>query len=152
MIEWRFIKHNPKTLRPFSLMNVTTRRNSLERAWFWAVVAWSVVRVIFADVFFAKYGINIWVFAAVEAISAPVFARSTAKMAVSLSRHHLQNSVLWGLLTLMSFAAPDIYLLTTGKNLPWLAYLVVIGIMVLAATISMIGVRRKAQKLANSTP
>ena len=113
-------------------------------------MVWSVVRIIFADVFFAKYGINIWVFAAVEAISAPVFARSTAKMAVSLSRHHLRKSVLWGLMTLMSFAAPDIYLLTTGKNLPWLAYLVVIGIMVMAATISMIGVRRKAQKLANS--
>ena len=57
----------------------------------------------------------------------------------------------WGVITLTSFAAPDVYLLSAGKNLPWLAYLVVIGIMVSAATISMIGVRRKAQKLANST-
>jgi hypothetical protein len=129
---------------------VTTRQISLERAWFVAVVAWSIIRVIFADVFFAKYGINIWVFAAVEAFSAPLFARSTAKMAVSLSVHQLRNSFLWGSLTMISFAAPDIYLLTAGKHIPWLAYLVVIGIMVIAATISIIGITHKVEKLANS--
>jgi hypothetical protein len=129
---------------------VTTRQISLERAWFVAVVAWSIIRVIFADVFFAKYGINIWVFAAVEAFSAPLFARSTTKMAVSLSVHQLRNSFLWGSLTMISFAAPDIYLLTAGKHIPWLAYLVVIGIMVIAATISIIGITHKVEKLANS--
>jgi hypothetical protein len=129
---------------------VTKRQISLERAWFGAVMVWSVVRIIFADVFFAKYGVNIWIFAAVEAFSAPLFARSTAKMAISLSVHQLRDSFLWGTLTLMSFAAPDIYLLTAGKHIPWLAYLVVIAMMVIAATISIIGVTHKAEKLANS--
>ena len=129
---------------------MTKKQISLERAWFVAVMAWSIIRVIFADVFFAKYGINIWVFAAVEAFSAPLFARSTAKMAISLSVHQLRDSFLWGTLTLMSFAAPDIYLLTAGKHIPWLAYLVVIAMMVIAATISIIGVTHKAEKLANS--
>jgi hypothetical protein len=129
---------------------VTKRQISLERAWFGAVMVWSVVRIIFADVFFAKYGVNIWIFAAVEAFSAPLFARSTAKMAISLSVHQLRDSFLWGTLTLMSFAAPDIYLLTAGKHIPLLAYLVVIAMMVIAATISIIGVTHKAEKLANS--
>jgi hypothetical protein len=129
---------------------VATRQNSLERIWFIAVVAWSILRVIFADVFFAKYGINIWIFAGVEVISSPIFAQSTSKMAISLSRHHLRNSLIWGILTLVSFAAPDVYLLTTGKHLPWLAYLVVIAIMVIAGTISMIKMRRKAEELAQS--
>ena len=129
---------------------MATRQNSLERIWFIAVVAWSILRVIFADVFFAKYGINIWIFAGVEVISSPIFAQSTSKMAISLSRHHLRNSLIWGILTLVSFAAPDVYLLTTGKHLPWLAYLVVIAIMVIAGTISMIKMRRKAEELAQS--
>ena len=129
---------------------MATRQNSLERIWFIAVVAWSILRVIFADVFFAKYGINIRIFAGVEVISSPIFAQSTSKMAISLSRHHLRNSLIWGILTLVSFAAPDVYLLTTGKHLPWLAYLVVIAIMVIAGTISMIKMRRKAEELAQS--
>ena len=146
-----FIKHSPKTLRPFSLWFVATRQNSLERAWFIAVVAWSIIRIIFADVFFAKYGINIWIFAGVEVVSSPVFARSTAKMVLSLSRHQIRDSVIWRFVTLISFASPDVYLLTTGKHLPWLAYLVVIGIMVIAGTISIIRMRRKAEELAHAS-
>lgn len=135
------------TLRPFSLLIVTKRQNSLERVWFIAVVAWSIIRIIFADVFFAKYGINIWIFAGVEFVSSPVFARSTAKMVIALTNHSLQDSFLWGVATLISFAAPDVYLLTTGKNLPWLAYLIVIGIMVIAGSISIVKMRTKARLL-----
>ena len=138
------------TLRPFSLETVATRQNSLERAWFVAVVAWSIIRIIFADVFFAKYGINIWIFAGVEFVSSPVFARSTAKMVIALTNHSLQDSVVWGVATLVSFGAPDVYLLTTGKNLPWLAYLVVIGIMVIAGSISILKMRSKARVLRQS--
>ena len=126
---------------------MATRQNSLERVWFIVVVAWSILRVIFADVFFAKYGINIWIFAGVEVVSSPIFAYATAKMVVALSQHHIRHSVLWGLATLTSFGAPDIYLLTTGKNLPWLAYLVVIGIMAIAGSMSFVKMRRKAREL-----
>jgi len=130
---------------------MTSRQNSLERAWFIAVVAWSIIRVIFADVFFAKYGINIWIFAGVEAVSAPVFAHSTAKMVLTLSQHKIRESIFWGVVTLITFAAPDIYLLTTGKHLPWLAYLIVIGIMVIAGTISIIRMRSKAEELSRAS-
>ena len=126
---------------------MATRQNSLERVWFIVVVAWSILRVVFADVFFAKYGINIWIFAGVEVISSPIFAFATAKMVVALSKHHIRNSILWGFSTLTSFGAPDIYLLTTGKNLPWLAYLVVIGIMAIAGSMSFVKMRRKAREL-----
>ena len=130
---------------------MTSRQNSLERAWFIAVVAWSILRVVFADVFFAKYGINIWIFAGVEAVSAPLFAHSTAKMVITLSQHNIRQSIFWGVVTLITFAAPDIYLLTTGKNLPWLAYLIVVGIMVIAGTVSIIKMRRKTEELAQSS-
>ena len=68
-------------------------------------------------------------------------------MVVALSKHHIRNSILWGFSTLTSFGAPDIYLLTTGKNLPWLAYLVVIGIMAIAGSMSFVKMRRKAREL-----
>lgn len=146
----RFIQHNPQSLRPFSLWGMTSRQISLERIWFIAVVIWTILRVIFADIFFAKYGVNIWIFAGIEAVSAPVFALASAKMVLTLSQHKIREFIFWGVVTLITFAAPDIYLLTTGKNLPWLAYLVVIGIMVIAGTFSIIEMRRKAEKLAQS--
>jgi hypothetical protein len=126
---------------------VATRQNSLERAWFIAVLVWSVFRIVFADVFFAQYGVNIWIFAAFEFVSSPIFARATAKMVLALSTHQILNSMFWGVITLSSFAAPDVYLLTTGKNLPWMAYLVVIGIMTIAGSISLIKMRTKTREL-----
>ena len=143
----RFIKHSQKTLRPLSLLTVATRQNSLERAWFIAVLVWSLLRIVFADVFFAQYGVNIWIFAACEFVSSPIFAQATAKMVIALSTHQIRNSMFWGVITLTSFAAPDVYLLSAGKNLPWMGYLVVIGIMTVAGSMSLIKMRRKARDL-----
>jgi hypothetical protein len=126
---------------------VAWRQNSLERAWFIAVLVWSILRIVFADVFFAQYGVNIWIFAACEFVSSPIFARATAKMVVALSTHQIRNSMVWGAITLTSFAAPDVYLLSTGKNLPWMGYLVVIGIMMIAGSVSVVKMRRKARDL-----
>jgi hypothetical protein len=126
---------------------VAWRQNSLERAWFIAVLVWSILRIVFADVFFAQYGVNIWIFAACEFVSSPIFARATAKMVVALSTHQIRNSMFWGVITLTSFAAPDVYLLTTGKNLPWSAYFVVIGIMLIAGLISIVKMRGKTRAM-----
>lgn len=126
---------------------MTARQNSLERTWFTAVLVWGLFRIIFADVFFSQYGVNIWIFAAIELFSSPIFARATAKMVLALSTHQILNSMFWGVITLSSFATPDIYLLTAGKNLPWVAYLVVIGIMSIAGSMSLIKMRRKARDL-----
>jgi hypothetical protein len=50
----------------------------------------------------------------------------------------------------VTFGAPDIYLLTTGKNLPWSAYFVVIGIMLIAGLISIVKLRSKTLILRRS--
>lgn len=68
-------------------------------------------------------------------------------MVLALSTHQILNSMFWGVITLSSFAAPDVYLLTAGKNLPWMAYLVVIGIMTIAGSISLIKMRTKTREL-----
>lgn len=52
-----------------------------------------------------------------------------------------------GVITLSSFAAPDVYLLTTGKNLPWTAYLVVISVMMIGGAVSLIKMRLNARDL-----
>jgi hypothetical protein len=108
---------------------------------------WSIFRIVFADVFFAQYGVNIWIFAAFEFVSSPIFARATAKMVLALSTHQILNSMFWGVITLSSFAAPDVYLLTTGKNLPWTAYLVVISVMMTGGAVSLIKMRLNARDL-----
>lgn len=68
-------------------------------------------------------------------------------MVLALSTHQILNSMFWGVITLSSFAAPDVYLLTTGKNLPWTAYLVVIIVMMIGGAVSLIKMRLNARDL-----
>ena len=68
-------------------------------------------------------------------------------MVIALSTHQIRNSMFWGVVTLTSFAAPDVYLLSAGKNLPWMGYLVVIGIMTVVGTMSLLKMRRKARDM-----
>jgi len=64
-------------------------------------------------------------------------------MAVALKYHEIRQSVLWGGLTMVSFSAPDVYLLTAGRGLPWIAYGLVLLLMTVAGTASVIKLKQK---------
>ena len=115
----------------------------VQKVWFGLIILWSFVRIATAELYFAKYGINIWIFAVIEIVSSPILARSSSRMAVALKYHEIRQSNLWGGLTMISFSAPDVYLLTAGRGLPWSAYGMVLLLMTVAGTTSVIKLRQK---------
>ena len=115
----------------------------VQKAWFGLIIFWSFVRIATAELYFSKYGINIWIFALIEIVSSPILARASSRMAVALKHHEIRQSVLCGGLTMVSFSAPDIYLLTAGRGLPWIAYGLVLLLMTVAGTTSVIKLRQK---------
>ena len=115
----------------------------VQKAWFGLIILWSFVRIATAELYFSKYGIDIWIFAVIEIVSSPILARASSRMAVALKYHEIRQSVLWGGLTMVSFSAPDVYLLTAGRGLPWMAYGLVLLLMTVAGTTSVIKLRQK---------
>ena len=121
----------------------------MQKVWFVLIIFWSLVRIATAELYFAKYGINIWIFAVIEIVSSPILARASSRMAVTLKYHEIRQSVLWGGLTMVSFSAPDVYLLTAGRGLPWIAYGVVLLLMTVAGTTSVIKLKQKVSLQAS---
>ena len=121
----------------------------VQKAWFGLIILWSFVRIATAELYFAKYGINIWTFAVIEIVSSPILARSSSRMAVALKYHEIRQSILWGGLTMVSFSAPDVYLLTAGRGLPWSAYGMVLLLMTVAGTASVIKLQQKVSLQAS---
>ncbi len=121
----------------------------VQKVWFVLIIFWSLVRIATAELYFAKYGINIWIFAVIEIVSSPILARASSRMAVALKYHEIRQSVLWGGLTMVSFSAPDVYLLTAGRGLPWIAYGVVLLLMTVAGTTSVIKLKQKVSLQAS---
>ena len=121
----------------------------VQKAWFGLIIFLSFVRIATAELYFSNYGINIWTFAVVEIVSSPILARASSRMAVALKYHEIRQSILWGSLTMVSFSAPDVYLLTAGRGLPWTAYGMVLLLMTIAGTASVIKLQQKVSLQAS---
>jgi hypothetical protein len=128
---------------------VWQERFYVQKAWFGLIIFWSFVRIGTAELYFAKYGINIWAYALIEIVSSPILARSSSRMAVALKYHEIRQSIVWGGLTMVSFSAPDVYLLTAGRGLPWVAYGILLLLMTFAGTASVIKLKQKVSLQAS---
>ena len=114
------------------------------------VLGWSGLRILFAETYMVKYGINIWIFVVVEVVSSPVLAVSSTRTVRGLVSHSLRASLGWGGVALVSYAAPDVYLLTAGRGVPWRLYGVIIGVMAVAGIVSAQRMRRSLREQAGT--
>ena len=128
---------------------MSRRRKSLETVWTALVLGWTALRIAFAEAYMVEYGINIWIFILVEVLSSPVLALSSTRLVRVLVVHSLRGIGFWGGLTLVSYAAPDVYLLTAGRGVPWSLYGVIVSVMTVAGIVSIIRMRRSLRQVAN---
>lgn len=128
---------------PNRVDGVDMRRKSLRNAWLGLVLAWSVVRIAGAGIILRPYHVHLWGFALIEIVTSPILAMASARLVYAFRDHQLSRAALAGAVSLVAFAAPDVYLLQSGRGLPWVAYAVVIALMMCGATASVIGLRRQ---------
>jgi hypothetical protein len=93
----------------------------------------------------ANYGVNPVIFLVIYLGSVPFFYYSIFRMVRALAKR-LQNEVMiWSAVFLAATAAPFLYVLFFGRNLPWWVYLII------AALIGQ-GVYSLVRKLARKPP
>ncbi len=87
-----------------------------------AVVAW-VGRQM--DAARADYGVNPVVFLCLLFGASPVFYFSIYRMVRAIARKRMSEVTLWSTIFLLSTAAPYLYVLIAGRNLPWWVYIII---------------------------
>ena len=88
------------------------------------------------------YGVDPVAFIVIYLVSVPFFYYSIFRMLRALARRQQQGIVAWSMVFLGSTAAPFIYVLVFGRNLPWWVY-VVIGLLLAQGVSSLIRRLRK---------
>jgi hypothetical protein len=73
----------------------------------------------------------------VELGSALPYAIASARCLGALVDQRFRRASAWGALTVACFVAPDTYILTAGRALPWGTYVVVGSIALTAGTIAV---------------
>ena len=90
-----------------------------------------------------NYGVNPVVFLVIYLVSAPVFYFSIFRMVRALAKGLRNEITLWSTAFLAATAAPFLYVLFFGRNLPWWVY-VVIGLLIAQGVYSLVRRLKKA--------
>jgi amino acid transporter len=91
------------------------------------------------------YGVDPVVFIVIYIASVPVFYYSIFRMVRALAKRLQKEIMLWSMIFLAATAAPFLYVLLFGKNLPWWVY-VIIALLIGQGVYSLI--RKLAKKPA----
>ena len=89
-----------------------------------------------------SYGVDPVVFLVIYLVTVPFFYYSIFRMLRALARRRQQEIIGWSMVFLGSTAAPFVYVLLFGRNLPWWVY-VVIGLLIGQGVYSLIRRLRK---------
>lgn len=71
------------------------------------------------------YHVDPVIFLAIYLGCAPVFYFSIYKTLRAMARKAMQETVLWSTVFLASVAAPFVYVILFGQNIPWWVYLII---------------------------
>jgi hypothetical protein len=114
-----------------------SRRQRLERWWLVLVVGWSVLRIIAVWQWLEQYGVHPVVYALVDLGSSVPYAIASARTVGALIDRRYRHAARWGLLAVSCYVAPDVYILASGRQMPWAVYIVVAAVAVATGSLAL---------------
>ena len=126
--------HDPATL---------ARRRLLSRTWAGVVVGWSFIRTLIVWAAVGDYGLNPWIYLAIDLASACIDAVTTPRMVLSFIDDHHRRAVKWAVISLAAFVVPDAYIFWGTRTLPTKLIVLIVAIIAVTSSVGVITVVRK---------
>jgi len=133
----RKVTHNRAT--------VIHRRRIIERLWVVGVVAWGLGRTVIVWETLGGYGVNPWVYGAIDVVSSVPYGLATARVVENLIDRDRVTALRWGVVAAVTFVLPDLYIVIAGRHMPVVVYVVLALLVVLLGTLAARGVVNKAR-------
>ncbi len=100
------------------------------KAWVVGVFGYSVARAAVVWPTLGSYGVDPWIFLAIDVITAFPYAYGQVRLVQAIRRRELGGTQIWALVVAATFFAPYAYIVGAGSGeMPTIAY-VIIGILV----------------------
>lgn len=120
------IEHSAETLR---------KRQLLTRVWAAVVIAWSVIRTVIIWAALGNYGFNPWIYLCIDLVCSTIDAVTTPRMVMRFIDDHYRSAMKWGVVSLMAYIIPDVYIFEGTRTLP--TKVIVILCLVIATMFSL---------------
>jgi hypothetical protein len=131
------IEHSAETLR---------KRQMLSRLWASVVILWSVIRTIIIWAALGDYGFNPWIYLSIDLVCATTDAITTPRMVLYFIDDNYKSAIRWGVVSLVAFVIPDIYIFVGTRKLPTKIIVVLIAIILTITTLAVVSIVRKIRK------
>ena len=110
-------------------MNISWLKNPrhqhlVERIWILLVVIWGCIKAVVIRDVFGKYGINTWVYLAIDLAIAIPYALSTARFVIFALEKQWRKAWPYGIAGIIFHFIPDIYILAGTHSVPKSIYLI----------------------------
>ncbi len=129
--------HDPATLQ---------RRRRLSYTWAAVVITWSLIRTLIVWAAVGDYGLNPWIYLSIDLASAVVDAVTTPRMVLSFIDDQYRRAARWGLVSLVAFIVPDLYIFLGTRTLPHRIIKALVLIILTTLTVGVVSVLRKIRK------
>ncbi|MEQ1873645.1 MAG: hypothetical protein ABL953_07965 [Ilumatobacteraceae bacterium] len=129
--------HSKETMR---------RRRRLSNTWAGVVVGWSFIRTLLVWAAVGDYGLNPWIYLAIDLCSAVTDAITTPRMVLSFIDERYRQAFGWGMVALVAFIVPDIYIFLGTRHLPTNLIIIICSVIALTLIVAVVSVLRKIHK------
>ncbi len=123
---------------PATVDRRTLRRRRIEIVWVLLSVAYGIGRAVVVAVTLSEYGVNPWVYGAIDAVTSVPLGIATARVVGAGIDRRWSSVHRWALIAGAAFIAPDVSILVMGGGrLPFAAYVIVGVVVFVSATVSL---------------
>jgi hypothetical protein len=131
------IHHSVETLR---------KRQLLSRLWAVVVVAWAVIRTVIIWAAVGDYGFNPWIYVSIDLVCTTIDAVTTPHMVLRFIDERYKSAVKWGIVSLVAFVIPDVYIFVGTRTLPTNVIVVLCAVIGSMSCIAVYSIVRKVRK------
>ena len=122
------------------------RRTLLSRLWVLGSVGYGALRALLVWKFLSGYGVNPWVFAAVELVSSAGYGWASARLVIHVIDRRW-SALRWSApATFLAYAVPDAYVFSAVGHLPDGLRATIITIVVVSVTLASVALAREIRR------
>ena len=131
------VQHSAETLR---------KRQLFSRLWAVFVILWSVIRTVVIWAALGGYGFNPWIYLSIDLVCATIDAFTTPKMVLYFIDDEYKLAIKWGIVSLVAFVIPDIYIFAGTRTLPTRIIVILCAIIGSMMALAVVSIVRKIRK------
>jgi hypothetical protein len=131
------IEHSEEVLR---------KRLLFSRLWGAVVILWSVIRTVIIWAALGGYGFNPWIYLSIDLVCSAFDAFTTPRMVLRFVDDRYASAIKWGVVSLVAYVIPDIYIFAGTRTLPTKVIVVLCLVIIAMSSLAAVTIVRKVRK------